>query len=442
MTILLKNATIVNEGRRFVGCLSIDNEIIADIKEGKDAILPEGFDIVIDAEGCFLLPGIIDTHVHFREPGLTQKATFETESKAAAAGGVTTIFDMPNTVPQTTTLEAWQEKCALAKNNCMVNYAIFFGATSDNTDILAALDTGKIPGIKLFMGSSTGNMLVDDQRTLEKIFSSAKLPIVAHCEDTSIINENLKRLQELYGDDPDVKHHPEVRSEEACWKSTALAVELAKKHNAKLHVAHLTTAKELELFSEDHPNITAEVCAAHLLFSKENYATLGTRIKCNPSIKTSEDRAALRSALNSGCIHSIATDHAPHLMADKVGGCKKAASGMPMIQFSLVSMLELAEEGIMSMERLVELMAHNPAKLFQVKERGFLRVGYKADLALVRKQAWQLTPDMVISKCGWSPLEGRHFRWKVEKTFCNGKLIFSDNKVQPSPSGQQIEFYR
>jgi len=339
MRTLIQGGTIVNEGRTFDGSIIIEDEVISQIVQGNT--IPEAsYDDIVDASGCFVLPGIIDDHVHFREPGLTEKADIDSESCAAAAGGVTTYFDMPNTVPQTTTLEALEEKYALAAQKSHINYAFFFGATNDNVSLFSQLDPHRIPGIKLFMGSSTGNMLVDRREALERIFSSAELPIMTHCEDTDIINRNMAEAKQKYGEDPKVVHHPEIRSEEACYESTRLAVELARKHHARLHVAHLTTARELELFGQDS-NITAEATVSHLYFCDRDYAAMGTRIKCNPAVKTERDREALREALNDGHISVIGTDHAPHLLSQKEGGCAKAASGMPMIQFSLVTMLEL-----------------------------------------------------------------------------------------------------
>ena len=407
----------------------------------------QSYDEVIDASGCFVLPGIIDDHVHFREPGLTAKADIESESRAAAAGGVTTYFDMPNTVPQTTTLEALEEKFALAAQKSHVNYSFFFGATNDNAALLPKLDVHRIPGVKLFMGSSTGNMLVDRREALETIFASSKLPIMTHCEDTDIINRNMAAAIEKYGDDPKVIHHPEIRSEEACYESTRLAVELAKKLHARLHVAHLTTARELELLPtrslslSKGTNITAEATVSHLYFYDRDYAALGTRIKCNPAIKTLRDRDALRGALNDGRITVIGTDHAPHLLAQKEGGCKKAASGMPMIQFSLVTMLELVDQGVLSIERLVELMCHNPARLFEVRQRGFLREGYQADIVLVRPDTgWTVTKDVIQSKCGWSPMEGHMYLWRVERTLCNGHTVYQQGRVDTSYIGQSVAF--
>ena len=439
MRTLIKGGTLVNEGKVFDGAIVVEQGKIREIVAGN--LMPESScDQIVDASGCFVLPGIIDDHVHFREPGLTAKADIETESCAAAAGGVTTYFDMPNTIPQTTTLEALDEKYALAAQKSHVNYAFFFGATNDNVELFEQLDPKRIPGIKLFMGSSTGNMLVDRSESLDKIFSSAKLPIMAHCEDTTIINRNMADAKQKYGEDPKVIHHPEIRSEEACYESTKLAVELARKHQARLHVAHLTTAKELELFGKEE-NITAEATVSHLYFYDRDYAALGTRIKCNPAIKTQRDRDALREAVNDGRIAVIGTDHAPHLLSQKEGGCAKAASGMPMIQFSLVTMLELVDQGVLSIERLVELMCHHPAQLFEVRQRGFLREGYQSDIVIVRPNTgWTVTKDIIQSRCGWSPMEGHMYLWRVEQTICNGHTVYCDGKVDTNYIGQPVAF--
>ena len=441
MRTLIQGGTIVNEGRTFDGYIVIDDETISKIVIGNK--LPEAFyyDKIVDASGCFVLPGIIDDHVHFREPGLTEKADIDTESRAAAAGGVTTYFDMPNTVPQTTTLEALDEKFSTAARKSHVNYSFFFGATNDNVDLFPLLDARRIPGIKLFMGSSTGNMLVDRRESLERIFSSANLPIMAHCEDTNIINSNMAEAKQKYGEDPKVIYHPVIRSEDACYESTRLAVELAKKHHARLHIAHLTTARELELISPLYPLITAEATVSHLYFCDRDYASLGTRIKCNPAIKSERDRDALREALNDGRISVIGTDHAPHLLSQKEGGCAKAASGMPMIQFSLVTMLELVDQGVLSLERLVELMCHNPARLFDIQRRGFLREGYQADIVLVRpNMGWTVTKNMIQSKCGWSPMEGHTYLWRVEHTLCNGHTVYNNGVVDTDYIGEPVEF--
>lgn len=444
MRTLITHGRIVNEGKCFDGSLVIEDEVIAEILEGKDAQPAKPVDQTIDAAGCMVMPGVIDSHVHFREPGLTDKATIESESRAAAAGGVTSYFDMPNTVPQTTTLEALDEKFRIASHSSHVNYSFFFGATNDNAGLFDQLDIHRIPGIKLFMGSSTGNMLVDREQALDRIFSSARLPIMAHCEDTAIINQNMQTALEG-SDDPDVSLHPFIRSEEACLASTRKAIELARRHHARLHVAHVSTAEELELLSlPQTPSegfITAEVCVGYLLFSALDYQRLGSRIKVNPAIKSPVDQFMLRQALNDGRITTIATDHAPHLLAQKQGGCAKAASGMPMVQFSLVSMLELVDAGVLTIERLVELMAHHPARLFEVHRRGYLRPGYQADIVIVRKgKPWQVTTDIIQSKCRWSPLEGHQFRWQVDKTFCNGHLIYNNKEVDGQYIGQPISF--
>lgn len=441
MRILIKNGTIVNEGRSFLGDLVVNGEQIEEIYEGK---APRGiYDQVIDASGCFVLPGVIDDHVHFREPGLTRKADIESESRAAAFGGVTSYFEMPNTNPQTTTLEALEDKFALGAQKSHVNYSFFFGATNDNVDLFDRLDVHRIPGIKLFMGSSTGNMLVDKYESLQQIFVKAKklgLPVMTHCEDTDIINRNMAAYQKKYGEDPDVKFHPEIRSVEACYESSSLAVKLAKESGAHLHIAHVTTARELEFFGKDE-NITGEAVIAHLYFSDEDYADKKAFIKCNPAIKTVKDRQALREALADGRISVVGTDHAPHEWKDKQGGCAKAASGMPMVQFSLVSMLELVDEGVLSIERMVEVMSHHPAKLFQVDKRGFLRPGYQADIVIVRPHtAWTVQKEIIQSKCGWSPMEGHEYQWQVEQTICNGHLIYNKGEFDEAYRGEELTF--
>ena len=437
MKLLIQHGTIVNENNIFDGTVIVEDSKITKIVDG-DTVPNASFDDVIDASGCFVLPGLIDDHVHFREPGLTEKADIDSESSAAAAGGITTYFDMPNTVPQTTTLEALEDKFKIAAQKSHVNYSFFFGATNDNVELFSKLDPHRIPGIKLFMGSSTGNMLVDRREALEKIFSTAQMPIMVHCEDTDIINRNMAEAKLKYGDDPKVSHHPEIRSTEACYQSTKLAVELATKHHARLHIAHLTTAKELELLAD---GITAEVTPSHLYFCDRDYTSLGTRIKCNPAIKSQTDRDALRQAVADGRIAVIGTDHAPHLLAQKEGGCAKAASGMPMIQFSLVTMLELVDQGVLTLERLVELMCHNPADLFGVRNRGYLREGYQADIVLVRPNCgWTVTKDMIKSKCGWSPMENHMYLWRVERTICNGHTVYQNGTVDTSYIGQPVTF--
>ncbi|MBR4925283.1 MAG: dihydroorotase [Prevotella sp.] len=436
---LIKNVDIVNEGLSQHGSILIADDRIEDIFYGEVPAISDA--VVMECDGAKALPGIIDDHVHFREPGLTHKADIESESRAAAYGGVTSFFDMPNTVPQTTTLEAFQQKRDIASRESHVNYAFFFGATNDNVDVLRKLDEHAVPGVKLFMGSSTGNMLVDRKAALNQIFSTVRLPIMTHCEDTGIINRNMKEAKERYGDDPDVKYHPGIRSAEACYESTSLAVELARRHGARLHVAHLTTARELELFTPDNPDITAEAVIAHLMFCDEDYKRLGTVIKCNPAVKSRADRETLRRALTDGRIATVGTDHAPHLWSEKQGGCARAASGMPMIQFSLVSMLQLVDEGVLSIERVAELMCHAPARLFEVRDRGFLRPGMKADIAIVRRgEPWKVEKDVIQSKCGWSPMEGHGFSWRVEHTFCNGNHIYNKGVFCSDSRGEELTF--
>lgn len=441
---LIYNVTMVNEGRRFKGGLLIEDDRIERIFDDESLFSSMPAGTGINAEGCYLLPGVIDDHVHFREPGLTAKADIESESRAAAAGGVTTYIDMPNTLPQTTTVEALKQKRVLAAHKSHVNYGFFVGATRNNIDELRSLNRRKVCGIKLFMGASTGNMLVDDEEALDRLFEQTRLPIMTHCEDGAIIAENMAACKAQYGDDPDVALHSRIRSAEACYASTAEAVRLAKKWGARLHVAHISTAKELELFTPGDSRITAEVCLPHLLFTEADYARLGSRIKCNPAVKTAEDRDALRKALTDGRISVIGTDHAPHTIADKQGGAARAASGMPTLQFSLVSMLQLVDEGVLSLERMVELMCHAPARLFNIEGRGYLREGYKADLVLVRPHSpWTLTPNKIESRCNWSPLEGRRFNWKVEKTFCNGYLIYNNGQITDETfHGQPVTFDR
>ena len=441
----IHNARIVNEGQTFCGAIVIENEVIAEVlKQGEEPSAP--CDETIDAQGCYILPGVIDDHVHFRDPGLTHKADMYTESMAAAAGGVTSYMDMPNTNPQTTTLEALENKFQDAATKSIVNYSFYFGATNNNANDLAKLDKKHVCGVKLFMGSSTGNMLVDRMETLKNIFANAGMLIATHCEDQNIISANAAAYQKKYGDDPDVKYHPEIRSEEACYESSALAVQLAKETGARLHIMHISTAKELTLL-EDKPiaekNITAEACVSHLFFCDEDYEKFGTRIKCNPAIKSKKDRDALRQALTCNLIDVIGTDHAPHLLSEKQGGALKAVSGMPTLQFSLTAVMELVHQGQLSIEQLVQKMCHAPATLYQIERRGFIRPGYQADLVLVNPQKeWTVTNDCLLSKCGWSPMEGETFHSKVEKTFVNGHLVYADNQVDATHRGQALTFCR
>ena len=443
--IRIHNAVIVNEGKQFAGSVVIDNGIIREVlEEGKQP--SQACDEEVDAKGCYLIPGVIDDHVHFRDPGLTHKADMASETAAAAAGGVTSFMDMPNCNPQTTTLEALNAKFEDAATKCVVNYSFYFGATNNNVHVLKELDKTRVCGVKLFMGASTGNMLVDRMEALRKIFSEAGMLIATHCEDQNTIRENTERFRQEYGEDPDITCHPLIRSEEACYRSSALAVQLAKETNARLHVLHVSTARELELF-EDKPlsekRITAEACVSHLFFCDEDYQTLGARIKCNPSIKTRADRDALRSALSTNRIDVVGTDHAPHLLTEKQGGALKAVSGMPSIQFSLVSLFELVHEGVLTVEQLVQKMCHAPAELYQIEKRGYIRPGYWADLVLVNpNKEWTVTSDCIQSKCGWSPMEGCHFHAQVEKTFVNGVLAYADGKVNTSNRGQALVFAR
>lgn len=440
MKTLITNAEIVNEGRRYGGSIIIEDGRIIEITDKPlqpDASVHE----TIDASGCLVMPGVIDSHVHFREPGLTAKADIVTESRAAAAGGVTTYFDMPNTVPQTTTPAALEEKFRLAAEKSCVNYSFFFGATNDNLPLIDRLDATRIPGVKLFMGSSTGNMLVDRQEALERIFSTVRMPVMAHCEDTAIINRNMEEARRSDPRFPDVALHPLIRSAEACYESTSLAVSLARRYGTRLHVAHLTTARELELFAPGDPKITAEATVGHLFFTDADYARLGARIKVNPAVKTAADRDALRRALLDGRITTIGTDHAPHLPEQKEGGCDTAASGMPMIQFSLVTMLELVDEGVLPVERMVELMCHAPARLFGVRDRGFLRPGCWADIVIVSPRGpWTVTPELIESRCGWSPMEGHRYRWRVERTLCNGRTVYDGRTVDDASRGMEVTF--
>ncbi len=432
--LVFNDVLYVSDGRIRRADIVVEGEYIAQItnKEEIPQLSPAGGlqganpqPSALSPQPSLLLPGVIDSHVHTREPGMTHKGDLTTESHAAAAGGVTTIMDMPNVVPQTTTLEALRDRQAMGAAHAFVNYSFYFGATNSNAHLLPHLDPSTVPAVKLFMGSSTGGMLVDHGEALRAVFEQSPLLIMAHCEDSAIIAENMRQAQTLYGDDPDVCHHPEIRSREACIASSRLAIQLAQETNARLHIAHVTTKEELKTLSPLPSSVTLEACIPHLLFTDADYTTLGTRIKCNPAVKTREDREALRKALTDGRITTIATDHAPHLLSEKAGGCKRAVSGMPMVQFSLPAMLGLVEEGVLPITRMVELMCHNPARLFHIAGRGFIREGMKADLTFVRRQPWTLTADKIVSRCGWSPLEGHTFPWQVEQTYCNGRLIYN-----------------
>lgn len=441
-TALIKNACIVTDGHKFIGHVLITDDTISRVLREEEELPPA--DSVIDAGGMYLLPGVIDDHVHFREPGMTHKADMDPESRAALAGGVTSVLDMPNVIPVTATRETLEQRFEIAAQKCRCNYGFYFGATAENADMLDTMVDEGVCGIKLFMGSSTGNLLVEDETALRTIFTKSRLPIAVHCEDTKTINANMATYKAQYGSDPDVCFHPAIRSEEACYRSTLTAIQLARETGAKLHVAHITTAKELALFDPADKQITAEVCLPHLVFTDADYARRGARIKCNPAIKAAADRAALRHGLTDGRIFTIATDHAPHLLSEKQGGAARAMSGMPGVQFSLVSVLNLVDEGILNIERLVQLMCHNPAQRFGISRRGFVREGYKADLVLVRPKApWTLTPNKILSKCGWSPFEGMTFGWRIEKTWCNGYLIYNNGVVTDEDfHGERLAFSR
>lgn len=443
---LIENVTIVNEGQSTVGSVVIEGDRIAEVLTNWKP-LSAPCDETINANGCYLLPGVIDDHVHFRDPGLTHKADILTESRAAAAGGVTSIMDMPNTNPQTTKLSALEEKLNLLNEKCIVNHSCYFGATNNNYHLFSQLDRHRVCGIKLFMGSSTGNMLVDQTDALQHIFSNTDMLIAVHCEDQNIINKNIEKYKAEYAlaSDVPLRKHPHIRTAQACFHSSRQAISMAMRTNARLHLLHVSTARELTLLGKmpltKDKRITAEACIGHLMFDSSDYRTLGTRIKCNPAIKRKTDRDALRRAVNEGLIDVIATDHAPHLLSEKKGGALKAASGMPMIQFSLVAMLELVDQGIFSIETVVEKMCHAPAKLFGIQGRGFIREGYRADLILVRPHTpWTVTSEVILSKCGWSPFEGHSFQWKVEKTFTNGHLVYNDGHVDDQYRGEELRF--
>lgn len=439
--IVIRNATIINEGKTCKGSVIISEGKIKKIFYGDELVHA---DKEIDADGLLLVPGVIDDHVHFRDPGYTHKADTVSETRAAAAGGVTSYMDMPNTNPPTTTIEALEAKYANAAENSLVNYSYYFGATNNNSDLLSRIDKRNVCGVKLFMGSSTGNMLVDSKSALCSIFDGTDMIIATHCEDSSIISELTKKYKAEFGDDVPVEYHPLIRNEEACYRSSALAVELADKYGSRLHIMHISTARELSLLSDGNlkdKHITAEACVAHLLFDSSYYKTLGTRIKCNPAIKSVEDRDALRWALSKGGrIDVIGTDHAPHLLSEKEGGAVKAVSGMPMLQFSLVTMLDMASQGVLSYEEVINKMCHAPAELYHIEKRGYIREGYYADLALVSPEDWVLDNTMIESKCKWSPLEGRKFSHKVLMTFVNGNIVYDNGKINDGIKGQRLTF--
>jgi dihydroorotase len=444
-SILIKNARIVNQGEILDGDLLIEGQII---KEIAPSISSKNADtLVIDAENKFLLPGMIDDQVHFREPGLTHKANIETESRAAIAGGITSFIEMPNTKPHATTIKKLEEKFARASKTSYANYSFMFGGTNDNLDEILKIDSKNVAALKLFLGSSTGNMLVDNTDVLEKIFASTDLLIAVHCEDEQTIRVNTKKFKDEYGDAIPVKFHPIIRSEKACYMSSSKAIELAKKTGARLHVFHLSTAKETELFSNKKPlekkKITAEVCIHHLWFSDGDYDKKGNYIKWNPAIKTAKDREALWEALLDDRIDVIATDHAPHTIEEKANSYTKAPSGGPLVQHAVVALMEAYHKGKISIEKLVEKMAHNPAILFQIEKRGFVRKGYFADLILVDPHnPWTVTPENILYKCGWSPFEGVTFKSRITHTILNGNLVYHNTKFTNKNSAMRLTFKR
>ncbi|WP_435414023.1 dihydroorotase [Polaribacter aestuariivivens] len=443
-TILIKNATIINENKTFTGDVLIKNEII--IKVSSKITAPESAEI-IDAKGSYLIPGFIDDQVHFREPGLTHKANIATESRAAVAGGITTFIEQPNTVPQATTQQLLENKFEIASKTSYANYSFMFGGTNNNLEELLKTDPKKVAGIKLFLGSSTGNMLVDDVEVLEKIFSSTKMIISLHCEDEATIRKNTAEFTKKFGDDIPIKYHPIIRSEEACYISSSKAVELAKKTGARIHIFHVSTAKETELFRNDIPleekQITAEVCVHHLWFNDKDYDEKGTHIKWNPAVKTEKDRLGLWEALLDDRIDVLATDHAPHTLDEKSNIYTKAPSGGPLVQHAVLAILEKVKEGVIPIEKAVEKMSHNPAKLFQIEKRGFIKEGFYADLVLIDPNKSQtVSKDNILYKCGWSPFEGTTFSSTITHTFVNGNLIYNNGVFNDDIKGKRITFNR
>lgn len=442
--ILIKNGTLVNEGKQFVADLLIRDQFIEKISESID---PTQDMEVIDAQGKLVLPGLIDDQVHFREPGLTHKATIYTESRAAVAGGITSFMEMPNTNPQTTTQEKLEEKFDIAHQDSIANYSFMFGGTNDNLEELLKTDGKNVAGIKLFLGSSTGNMLVDNPDTLEQIFKATKLPISVHCEDEATIKANTQKAIEQYGEEIPIWEHPNIRSAEACYISSSKAIELAKKTGARLHIFHLSTAKELDLLDNSIPlkdkKITAEVCVHHLWFSEEDYHEKGTFIKWNPAVKKASDREALWQALNDDRIDVLATDHAPHTLEEKSNTYLKAPSGGPLVQHNLVALLEAKNQGRLTLEKLVEKACHNPAILFEIEKRGYLKEGYFADIVLVNpNDPWTVSKENVLSKCGWSPFEGTTFDHKIQTTFVNGKKVYDQGTIIEAKSAMRLTFNR
>lgn len=446
MSLLIRNATIINEQRQFTGHVLIEGEFIQSIHEAND--LPTGFSgEEIDAKGKLLLPGLIDDQVHFREPGLTHKADIYTESRAAVAGGITSFMEMPNTVPNTLTQELLADKYALGAEKSVANFSFFMGAGNDNLDEVLKTDPKTVCGIKIFMGSSTGNMLVDNRDTLREIFSNSKLLIATHCEDEGTIRANTAKYREKYGEDVPMRCHPEIRNAEACYKSSSMAIELAEKYGANLHVLHISTARETALFRNDIPleekKITAEACIHHLWFTDADYDRFGSRIKWNPAVKSAADREAIRQAVNDGRIDVLATDHAPHTAEEKSHTYFKAPSGGPLVQHALPALLELNRQGIFSLETIVQRACHAPAIRFKIDRRGYIRPGYYADLVLVDPNKPEtVQPENIRYKCGWSPFEGQTFSSKIIHTWVNGRMVYDGKTVHDSHPGQRLKFNR
>ena len=442
--VLIKNARIVSENKVFEGDILIEDGRIAKIDKHLSQINSDTQ--LIDANGKFVIPGVIDDQVHFREPGLTNKATIASESRAAVAGGITSFIEQPNTKPAATTLELLEDKYNIAAKDSVANYAFNLGATNDNLDEIKKVDSTRIPGVKVFMGSSTGNMLVDHENALNGIFSESPVPVITHCEDEQIITFNFEQFKDRYGDDIPIEFHPDIRSREACYKSSSFAVELAKKHGTRLHVYHISTAEETELFTKeplDKKKITAEACVHHLWFSAEDYAEKGTLIKWNPAVKETTDRDAILKAVLDGRIDVIATDHAPHTLEEKMQVYTKAPSGGPLVQHALPAMMEFVRNEQMTMQNLVTKMCHNPAIIFNIKDRGFIREGYYADLVILDPSLpWKVNKDNILYKCKWSPFEGVTFRSRVTHTLVNGNLVYDNGKIMDSNKGMRLEFAR
>ena len=444
-TLLIKNAKVVNEGIIFSGDVLILDDLIHEIAENISA--KHSDTIIIDAQGSYLIPGAIDDQVHFREPGLTHKGTIASESRAAVAGGITSYIEQPNTVPNAITQEILEEKYTIAAKISFANYSFMMGGTNDNLEEILKTNPKNVAGLKLFLGSSTGDMLVDSYESIEKIFTSTKLLIAVHSEDENTVKTNFENFKATHGEDIPAEYHPQIRSAEACYKSTERIVKLAKKTGARLHVFHISTAKELEFFSNKIPlekkQITAEVCIHHLWFSDEDYKTKGNLIKWNPAIKTSEDRKALWAALLDNRIDVVATDHAPHTLEEKQQVYTMAPSGGPLVQHAVVAMFEAFHQGKISVEKIVEKMAHNPAKIFKIEKRGFVKVGYYADLVIVNpNMPWNVSKDNILAKCVWSPFEGETFRSRITHTFVNGQLVYQNFKVNEVPFGKRLLFDR